>query len=154
MVVLRWGALVPSLNKLNEGFIILGADEISESLKKVEVKTQKKILRKSMRKALKPVQEAAKANAPVRSGELKKSITVRALPRSRVRFGVQVIAREPGFENWYAKWQEYGTKTGIKPKRYFTKAYANKGEVASKTAQQEILKGIMDAVDEEGRKNG
>ena len=145
---------MPSLNKLNEGFVILGAEEISESLKKVEVKTQKKILRKSMRKALKPVQDAAKTNAPSRTGELKKSIKIRSLPRSRVRFGVQVIAKEPGFENWYAKWQEYGTKTGIRPKSYFTKAYANKGEVASKTAQQEILKGIMDAVDEEGRKNG
>lgn len=48
------------------------------------------MFRQAFRDGAKVVQAAAKANAPHRTGALKRSIKVRSHRRSRVRFGVEV----------------------------------------------------------------
>jgi len=69
---------------------LLGDKKLNKAFGALAVIDQRKVMRKSQRAAFKPVLKSAKANAPVRTGKLKKSLKLRALKRSRNRSGVFV----------------------------------------------------------------
>ena len=96
---------------------ITGDKAVDRRLKKFTLKLQKKIFRKVVRKAAEPVLATARANVPVDSGDLKKSLKVRAMKRSRRnknRVGVQVGTGEKFFlgDQFYAGFIELGWHTG------------------------------------------
>jgi HK97 gp10 family phage protein len=76
----------------------------------------KSAIRKASREALKPVVAEAKANAPVRSGALRRSIRLRSITRSRSRIGARVTtsAKDNAFKGrtYYGGFLEYGWKAG------------------------------------------
>jgi len=93
---------------------VLGLKKLQKRLRKMEPKLRKKLTRKAIRKAGKVVHEAAKERVPKESGDLKKSIKLRALKRSRKnkhRVGVRVISGGRFFqgEYYYGGHVEYGT---------------------------------------------
>jgi hypothetical protein len=100
--------------------IVTGSEELNRKLADLKGSKAKQAIRKSSRTALRPVAEAAKSNAPRRSGRLAKSIKVRALERSRSRVGSRVTSS--GSDNqfkgrtFYGGFQEYGWKAGRRAK--------------------------------------
>jgi len=90
-----------------------GAKQLLEALKTLDDKLAKKVYREAMRAAAKPILETAKANAPVVTGALRKSLKIRAIKRTRKgRVGV-VISTDKGFfkgETFYGSFIEFGTK--------------------------------------------
>lgn len=88
-----------------------GDRELIEKLEGLPPRLTKKLTTSAMRKAAKPILDEAKRIVPVRTGTLRKSIRIRALKRSRRRFGVQVITGEGFFKGktFYGGMVEYGT---------------------------------------------
>ena len=87
--------------------VIIGDKALNRKLRKLKGPQAKKIVTRAGRTALRSIQFAAKINAPVDSGALKKSIKIRAMPRdqsSKKRFGAMVQVKVP-----YVQPVTYGT---------------------------------------------
>ena len=86
---------------------------------------QKKVVRKSLRAGARPVKEAAKRFAPVgKTKNLRGSITVRAMRRSRKAIVVNVITASGNLfkgTTFYAGFQEFGWKTGSRKRSLTTR---------------------------------
>lgn len=98
--------------KAGTGIAITGDRELDRKLKGMEGKFKKKLSRKATRKAAKEiVLPAAKANAPVGTGDLRKSLVVRTIKRSRSRIGHQVQTKDGFFkgDQFYGAFHEFGT---------------------------------------------
>lgn len=97
-----------------------GDAKLLATLRGLEKKHAKAVVRKASRKAAKPIVAAARANAPVKTGALRKSIKVRAIKRSRSRIGVRIgtSGHESAFvgKQFYGAFQEYGWFTGKRTK--------------------------------------
>lgn len=119
--------------------IVTGIMEIDRALKQVEAKTQKKIVRRSMRNSMKKeVLAEARAKSPVDSGLMKSQIKVRAGNAKRGDIAVVVQVGDKKFNNFYPKFVEFGT-TNIAAREFMRKAYQAKDEKASKQVQVEIV---------------
>jgi hypothetical protein len=97
------------------GVAITGVKELDRKLRRIDAKLGKKIVTQGSRRALKPVQLAARRFVPVDTGELRKGIKVKALRRSRKRFGSRVTSAGRNVEDlYYGGFQEWGwtTKSG------------------------------------------
>lgn len=93
-----------------------GEKGLIKALSELKKTGQKSAVTRAMRKAAKPIQKAAQQQAPKRTGQLRKSIKVRSMRRSRVRFGIRVVT-SPGKnlftgKTFYGAFQEFGWKTG------------------------------------------
>ena len=70
---------------------VLGDKALQRKLKALPIALERKIVRKALRAAAKPVLATAKAMVPVESGKLQKGLKLRALTKQkRGQFGVQV----------------------------------------------------------------
>ncbi|GAB5402800.1 MAG: hypothetical protein Aurels2KO_10310 [Aureliella sp.] len=87
--------------------VLTGDKELNKKLAALKSTKAKQAVRKASRAALRPVHADAKANAPKRSGKLRKGIKLRALKRSRSRIGAQVTSNVV-----HGAPQEYGWKVG------------------------------------------
>lgn len=90
-----------------------GGAELMDALEALGPAMEKKVLRSAMREAAKPMLAEAKRRAPVLTGQLRKSLKIKAMKRrSNGQVGV-LIATEKGFfkgETFYGAFQEFGTK--------------------------------------------
>ncbi len=118
------------------GLKMTGQFSLDRKLKAMPRKIANGIKRKAARKAAKPVLEAAKANVPVKSGAMKKSLRIRAY-RSRKKdiFGVKVVSGKKWFQGdqFYSAFVEFGTR--FAPPKYPLKRAAQ----ATKSTAQKIL---------------
>lgn len=93
---------------------VLGAKELDKALGDLDVKVATKVLDKALRKAAKPLLDAARDMAPERTGALKRSIKVR---KGKSRNGLRSVVIGVG-DKWflgdefYAAFQEFGHKQG------------------------------------------
>jgi HK97 gp10 family phage protein len=147
-----------------DGLLVTGDKELDKKLAGLTLKLQKKLTRQATRKAAKEiVLPAARANAPVDTGELEESLKVRAIKRSRNRIGHMVTVGD-GLgvgDTFYAAALELGTKertqksTGkkvgaIEPHKFaFLRraAYDNEGQV-----QAEFISDVNELIREEQAK--
>lgn len=129
--------------------ILTGDKQLDRRLKNLDAKLGKKVVRQATRKALRPVMLTTKRNAPKDSGVLRKSVKIRALKRSRSRFGSRVSGI--GGNNfagtaYYGGFQEWGwkTKSGrkIPGKRFMKQAAESKRRSAIVIFKAEVKKGI------------
>lgn len=90
------------------------AAQIADKFQQLGERVTRRIERQILRKAGKVVQRRARAHAPVRTGELRKSIVVRAGKRARLR---QSILVGPLQRVHYAKIVEFKTKAYMRPAR-------------------------------------
>lgn len=138
-------------------FTITGHKQLDRKFAALPPKLQKKILRPALRAAAKIVLDQAKANAPVQSGRLKKSLKVKAAKRSRKtkhEVAINVITATGWFtgEAFYAPFQEFGWMVGPRRlgnrrkkqpgSRFIRRAYEDKGPQAIARALQLIRSGI------------
>lgn len=140
---------------------IEGADEILRALKEVEPKFAKKAVRKAMRVGLKPMLTAARSNAPVKTGRIKKAIRIKAAKRKRNRVGVRIAIGDQNFvgKGFYGAFQEFGWKTGrrdsdpssrneIPGKHFMENAFDSKGSEAMAITRDELKKNLDETVKE------
>lgn len=87
---------------------LIGDKRLARKMELLAVGIQRKIVRKALRRAARPVRDRARSLAPVRTGALRKSIKVRAAKlRGRGRIGILVktgTREELGIEasnRWY-----------------------------------------------------
>lgn len=71
--------------------MVFGDKQLQRRLSNLILKLQRKVVRKSLREAARPIHAASKAKCPVLTGRLRKSIKLRAMRRARGRFGMRII---------------------------------------------------------------
>lgn len=69
---------------------VLGSTELERQFKKLASSEQRKVARRALRKAARPIQAAAKSLAPKDLGNMARTIKIRAVRRSRKHVGVIV----------------------------------------------------------------
>jgi len=91
-----------------------GAAETAERLRQLPKKLQKKMLRRGLKNAAKPILKSARTNVPVKSGALKKAIKVRAGKRTKGQLSVVIGPSEKWFvgDYFYAGMVEFGHNIG------------------------------------------
>jgi HK97 gp10 family phage protein len=134
---------------------VSGAQEIIKALDQLAPKAERKVLRQAMRKGLKPLLDAAKAEAPVDSGKLRNSLVIRAA-KSRKRGAISLEVRPN--EKWWAGDHYYPAQVEVgrpnldnhmDPDPFLTRAFESTGEASKNVALQAIKAGI-DAIVSEG----
>jgi len=134
-----------------KAFIITGDKKLNRALFRLEKTEAKKIVRKAAREALRPVLSQAKANAPEDTGRLVASLKIRALKRSRKRFGATVQTAAGNFqgETYYGGFQEWGwvARSGnkIPGDRFMLRAAITERQPALRIYRRLISNGIIGA---------
>ena len=96
-------------------YILTGVKGIDRALKQLEPALAKKAIRQGMRAALRPVKQAVRMAAPVRTGATKKAVKIRASKSRKkgvIGINVQIGKGDYQGERFYASFQEFGWKTG------------------------------------------
>ena len=129
---------------------VTGIDELDRQLRLLDANLGKKYVRKAMRKSLIPVREQAKKNAPVDTGHLRNSIKIRALKRSRKRFGAAVRAgNQTGFtrNEFYGGFMEWGWKprggNKVAGTRFMKRAAVEKRQEQLAIFEREVYQSII-----------
>jgi len=113
-----------------------GYKKLDKKLEKLASKDRKKAMRKGARASAKIVQKKAKQLAPKASGELRKSIKVRSLKRSRRWVGARVVS------DLQHTWpQESGTEH-FKGQKYMERAQEITRDKATETYKETVLEEI------------
>jgi HK97 gp10 family phage protein len=122
---------------------IKGAKELEKKLLSFEPKIGRKIVRNALRKAAKIILIAAKANCPVVTGDLKKSLRVRAMKKKKHRYGVMVATSAGWFKGktFYGAFVEYGTSR-MPAKPFMRPAFDSEKGKAEMVLKSELKKGI------------
>jgi hypothetical protein len=91
-----------------------GYRQLSEALKQLEPKVSGKIMRTASRSGGKIVREAMATDAPFKTGNTRRSIKLRAGPRSRTGISVEVSIGDGFFKGlaYYGAFVLFGWKTG------------------------------------------
>lgn len=110
---------------------------LAKCFKEMKGTVQKKLVRGAMRQAGKGMLDTARSLVPVDTGALKASLKLRALPRSRQRFGVRVIVGQ-GLEDGRATFTEWGTRNS--PAIPFLRPAFDQNEERAKRAFQSGLR--------------
>jgi HK97 gp10 family phage protein len=123
--------------------VVEGAGEIARALKGLPRKIQNQVLRQAIRLALKPVLAAAKANAPRDTGELVRTLVIRAVKgKRRGEIALQVITDPKRFDGVpHAAAVEFGTSE-VEAQPFMAITFAETSDAALATAEQQILAGI------------
>lgn len=90
---------------------LTGARELDLALRNLDRKIARKLVRQALRAGAKIIRDEAQQNAPVLSGQLKKSIKVRAAKSRRrgvIRLQVQTADGDYAGDEFYASFIEYG----------------------------------------------
>lgn len=146
--------------------VLTGDKKLNRKLKKLANKEAKKVVREAQRPALKPLLQEARDNAPVKSGELKKNIKIRAIKRSRKGFGTKVSSSDGNNLNsgdaFYGAFLELGVKRKggsfgsrllrvvgvgkhrIKPRKYMRNASDKKRKHVMRLYREKIASGLKE----------
>lgn len=99
--------------KAGGGVVVTGDEVLDKLLRGMPLMVQKKVSRQATRRAAKEiVLPAAQERVPFNTGDLEESLTVRAVKRSRFKFGHEVRTKD-GFysgDQFYGAFPEFGTK--------------------------------------------
>ena len=98
-------------------------DKLEKNLKKLPFKLQRNIMRKGMRRFLSVIRKAAKENAPVRTGRLKKSIKSKvSLRRNGNITGRVFVSKKNGVHyGHFAEWGRHAKPQ--KAHRFMSRAF-------------------------------
>ena len=129
-------------------FTIEGSDKIIRKLKSMDRKIARKIMRQSLRDSAKRFKKAIEDEAPVDSGDLKKSVKVRSGKKSRNYVSVLAQIGEGFFKGptWYAGAVHYGTSK-LDPNPFIERAFENIKDSESR----QLAKDIWQRIDESAK---
>lgn len=142
-------------------YVVTGHKELDDALNRIEPNLARKVLRKALRVAIKPIQKAAVEKAPVRTGATKAGLKIaskggRGRVFMQVKIGdadIPVTVTKRGKRAWYPMVQEFGAKKGsrfIAAKHYLADAYAEHKASSRATAIRLILEGVSKEVSKIG----
>lgn len=140
----------PPKPSLAGAHVVTGDQEIIEIIGLLEPKLGKKAMRKSLRAAAKTIiLPEAKIRVPVDTGELEESLTVRAMSRSRTRYGYEVVTRPTSDAAEYAMVVEFGTKHTPAAKYLRDSGYGNERRVVDFAIRdvKEVIKEMNKAME-------
>jgi HK97 gp10 family phage protein len=128
--------------------LITGVSEVDRALKLLPKNVQRKVVRQSMREGVKLLTKAAKRNAPVLSGDLKRAIKTRA---GKARRGVIAVETRVGAgdfkgDQFYAAFVEYGT-SHAPPHPFMLPAFVQAGPTARALTMSRLLAGVLHQVE-------
>lgn len=114
--------------------VITGNKSLTRMLNALGSPKARELHRKAVRKAARPILEHAKAESPVKSGAMRKSLTIKALRRSRRGIGVRVTQKEGLFkgDQFYGGFQEFGWLTGRRRKKEHRKSNRERRKIPGK----------------------
>ncbi len=105
---------------------IIGMDQLNRMLRDLPAQVSYKLQVNALRRAAKPIQDAAKGNAPVRKDVTRKAIQTRSQRETEPVVYVGVThGKHQRFDAWYAKFQEFGTGGFGKRRRRLTRVELN-----------------------------
>lgn len=118
---------------------VVGLRLIEKKLKLLEPKIAKGIVRKNLRAAAKPILKAAKANCPVLTGRLRKSLKIRVLKKRKSSYALQVSPSKGWAkgEEFYGGFVEFGT-VDMPAQPFVRPAF----DVHKKSSQKILIDGI------------
>jgi HK97 gp10 family phage protein len=121
-----------------------GIEDFKKLLEKLDRKTQKKVIRQAIRAGAKVFAKEMKANAPVETGRLKRSIKVRMGKRRKniISVSAYVTGGRESEEASVALFKEFGTKH-MEKKPFVGPAFDTKED----EVMQLCLKSIGDGID-------
>jgi HK97 gp10 family phage protein len=133
---------------------------LEKAFTQLPINLTKKIIRKALRNGGKIVQKAAKANAPVKSGALKKAIKIRAGKRVTGKQSVFIGTSDKAFvgKMFYAAFIEFGHKQGSRKLGNERKDIAanpfmeNAYETTKTQTEQTIINELWDGIEKEWSK--
>lgn len=114
-----------------------GIENLIDEVEKLG-KQGSKIENKALKGAGEVVKDSIVREVPVRTGKLKKSISVSGIKREGGEPYVQV---GPGKDGWYGKFVEFGT-VKMKAKPFMEPGYENSKDAALDTIQEELKRGL------------
>ena len=131
-----------------------GIPETLAALKELPRLVEQKIMRTALRAAAKPIWKAAREKAPVDTGNLRDSITIKA--RRQTKKNVQSVIIHPGFEwykgdNYYAMFVEFGHRIGKRPSRGKLRAYGR--DVRAEVPPHPFMRPAFDERKEEAKRS-
>ena len=131
----------------------LGDKKLQRKLNRMVIQAQRKIVRKAMREAMKPVVTVAKGYAPIDTGRLKRSLKLRSKTRRgntsiRIVTGTrEQLGIDPNAKGFYPAAIEYGSKNQA-PRSYLRRAITERRNLVLDDMGQAINLGLI----REGRK--
>ena len=129
---------------LSVNISILGDKALDAKLGKLENAMQKKIVRSALRAAAKPVLAAMKAYVPVVTGDLRDSLKIQSIKRSRKYIGVNITSRPKPGKRFYAAFVELGgPKRAANP--FMRKPFWSHKTGSFNIIAQETASGILEA---------
>lgn len=132
---------------------VLNLQSVSRMLDQLGKKEADKVIRKALRLGAKDMLAATKRLAPVDTGLLKKSLTVRALKRKRGRIGFRIgyknveqiaTVTKEGTRHFYPAVVEYGSSKQT-PHPFMRPAFDQNKEASKKIISAEVRTGITEA---------
>jgi HK97 gp10 family phage protein len=129
-------------------FKVEGLRELHDKLRTLDDKIAKKVIRAALKNAAQPILHAARSKAPVKSGLLVSTLTVKTGSSKRkgtITARVQTKAGDFKGEDFYGAFQEYGWMHGdthIPGKGFMRAAYDENKDKALRIFQQEAGAGI------------
>ena len=140
---------------------ITGLDELLKALQSLPKEVARQAIRKPLREGAKIVLAEAKRNVPKgKTGNLKRSLKVRAGKRKKGTISIRVVTSEGWFkgETYYGGFIEYGTgerfhKSGksvgtVEARHFIKRAYDTTKDRVRKMMERAIVKNIDQAVRE------
>lgn len=142
-------------------FAVTGDVALNKALAALGQKLAMKLERKALRQVSKPVLADAKANCPVDSGDLKRSLKLRSMRRSRTRIGLQVATGKKWFSGstYYGAFVELGYHRGkrgtggrvkVEGQEFVKRAY-EKHQPTIEQAWVAATRGLVDEAAQEAR---
>lgn len=134
---------------------VVGLKELQKRLKNLTSAKAKSAQRKALREQAKIVLNSMKANVPVDTGNLKKSLALKVDrdratgdfiakvgPAKKTRKGSDG-ARVIAADGWYAHFVEYGTARGQRPQPFLRPAWDTKKKTVDADLRRELLRQII-----------
>lgn len=125
-------------------FRITGVRELKQVFKKLPAVAAKKVVRKALRVALKPIATDARGRAPVVTGAMRDAIKVRAKAKRKRNFiGLEIRVGSHNFtgKTFYAGFQELGTRR-MQGRHFMEDAFNAGSAQAVETIKRMLIEGI------------
>ena len=117
--------------------------DVMKKLNKLPEKVQKRVITGAVRASAKPIVQEAKRLAPVKTGNLKKSIgitKIRSKSKTEVVFAVSP-RKTAKYDGFYGRFVEFGTRK-MSPKPFLRPAYEKMSDECLRAFREYMIKRI------------
>lgn len=137
---------------MSRSFVVVGADKVARALRAIVPAVRRKYVGPALAAGLEPVAVDARANAPVKSGRLRRAIKVVVYVDGSGRVSAMVFVDPADFPagDFYPPYVEYGTSK-MEGRHYMLRAYSARADVGVRLASAAILAGVLTEASARGK---